>query len=313
MPGTQVSLEFAGRYLNRQEHKLFAEIVDTANRESVVNTEKGKPYLETLLQTYPGFRQPDLASNVYKESLKGYNAYKYPTAIRPGDLCFSLYYGVEIPNAAALKKIGKELFGGSRQQISLERLAAMVQKAWSMIPHVENKCNNYLPPPGHSTPFFDTMNSKYAGKSVRLEDIVSGKLPGVCFEKSLLLAALLSMDDGIKKAGIGVYLSHGTHIEEGWVPGSHAWVRIEVPKSFDKKILAFKTYILDPTFNRIFVLDVNGFVAHPRHKYEENYYENIYTGFNFKSYSAYRKAEQTFMERLGTSGIVARIKKYLRY
>ena len=129
-------------------------------------------------------------------------------------------------------------------------------------------------------------------------------------------AFLYSCDDaGCAKAfhKCMFYLSHGTHMEESWGPGSHAWVRIEVPESFDKKILAFKTYILDPTFNKIFVLDVNGFVAHPRHKYEENYYENIYTGFNFKSYSAYRKAEQTFMERLGTSGIVARIKKYLRY
>ncbi len=312
MPGTKISLEFAGTRLDRTERKYFERLTEIANREDVTRTEKGKSYLETLLQTYPGFAQPNIARNIYQENLSGYKVSKYPTSIQPEDICFSLHYGIEIPNANTLKNMAEELFSGSPQEVSLERLAAIVQKAWSIIPHVENKCNNYLLPPGNSTPFFNIMYSKYVGKSVKLEDIVSGKLPGVCFEKSLLLAALLSIDDGIKKAGIEVYLSHGTHMEENFGPGSHAWVRIEVPESFDRKILAFKTYILDPTFNRIFIWDVNCLAANPRHKYEENYYENAYTGFNFKPYSAYRRAEQTFMERLGASGIVARIKRYLR-
>ncbi len=306
MSDRKVSLEFASRHLNKQER---VDLDTFLHREDITKIERGKPYLETLLEVYPALKNEERTRTVYQKNLNGYNTLGYPATIQPRDICFSFDYGVEMPDEDFLKKIGAGIFKGP-EDINLENFSLALKKIWKTFYHAEDKCSAGFPQPAFESPYYDFMRSKYLGKTVKLEDVISGKLPGVCFEKALLLAAVLSVDEEIKRSGVGVYLARGLHASDGQTPGGHAWVRLEIPQRFDKKVFPYNTYILDPTSNKIFIWDINYPVDNANHKYEEYYNETPYTRFNFRAYTIYRRTVQPPKQR---SGIISRIRKYLGF
>lgn len=254
----EIQLETVGAYLRKDDITKLRSYIKNTQEEHASQSS-----LEKLLRLYPetgtnleAFKERDyLRPQLYSRLLP-------PFEIRRGDLCGNGEYYVRIPKDVYTKNIAKTILAGKRP--GLDFLTEAVSMVYNKIQHA----TGYFYKDEGAATIFQT----YKGKIIDLERVVSGDLPAVCFEKALFLASILSVDRRIKRAGIRVYLAMGGTAKDnnsGTSVGYHAWVRIDVPDGFDKRILAHRSYVLDPTKDKIYILDTDDTAGERLCRYEE--------------------------------------------
>ncbi len=252
------------------------------------NAKKSKRFLELILENYPDLRVPNLGKPIV-DFVKGYDnpiqkayykktkikpgkAYEvarllnggyrhvyFPAQIKAGDLCFNSGYAVVLPK-------GKNFYG-LLSELSCGREIADLNALVRQVDHIYNKIRHFVRAfdPSHKNEFFlaAPVYKKYHGRSMQLEEFLSGRLPAACFEKALSLAVVLSSDATLKRLKIKACLNLGYMLgkdkkTQKWArreSGGHAWVQLDVPYAAKKFGLKGGSYILDPSEDEIYILN----------------------------------------------------------
>lgn len=203
-----------------------------------------------------------LDSSVFKH---GFQINYCETEPVPGDICMGSGYGVSIPADEVLRELCNN-FSVANIKNGLERVLEYVEAVNVQMKHIANSANGEKPVMGLVYAFHKANQ----GKIIRLEDIMRGNLPGVCFEQAIALAVLINRDKELSSIGIKANVALGNYVRLGMNPdygASHAWVRLSVPKGLEGRGFDHTTYILDPTNNRAYVLDHNA--LNSERKYQE--------------------------------------------
>lgn len=223
--------------------------------------EKSK-YKELLLSKYPNlqdFEKLRPERGIFVDTFDGHRRLSYKDhAVLPGDFCLSANYAISIPKIDKLTKLFCGLSGsvsGSGLERIINYVAAVnseITPCYDALDAVEQKLDI-----SDKLDIANVMFEYYDMKIVSLEDVLSGRLPSVCFERAVALASVLFLDKNLHDLGIKSYVSYGKLFNSGEPVANHAWVKLMVPTGLEALGFEHQAYVLDPTSNKVYILSEN--------------------------------------------------------
>lgn len=168
-------------------------------------------------------------------------------------ICIALNRGILIPERKILDALLSDKFatpnGGSRERIS--RYSAQVNEK---IRHIDDVFDM-----DHKEAASDAFFDAFYNVVCNLGDVISGKLPVVCFDQSVVLALLLNGDKKLTSAGFHANVQTGIFYNNDGYFG-HAWVRLNHHKTWKPSsgIGRGKYIILDPARRDELISDCDG-------------------------------------------------------
>ena len=252
MKATRINLETVGGKYTDEDlefiHKRSLEEQLWLSDQKLLETYNGR-----LIQDYPKLKTGVLRPMPAQQN-EFYSQLSYQNnEINGGDLCFSTNYAVEIPKDEKLREMISKY--GEQKEVSLE---SILSKVVAVYRGVKDCCRHPNGTVRSDANFMlCSMANRYEGKVVPLESVLTGELPGACFEKAITLQLALQNDGRLKALGIRSYLGVGTFLSEDKKAYGHAWVKLEVPSGLGELGFEHTEYILDASRGKIFALDKN--------------------------------------------------------
>ncbi len=167
--------------------------------------------------------------------------------IRYGDLCRNSTYRVLIPQDDIMKRLLSKEIEENKEKNPVARILGYVSSVYNRLPHLFDEVESE---------FYELMDKAwgelYDNKIIKLDEVLKGKLPSVCFEQALVLNYLILNDPEIKRLGGKSTIGNGFLLEDKDDFGEHAWVTLTFPKTYPEEKIMSKIYILDASRNLVF-------------------------------------------------------------
>ena len=163
-----------------------------------------------------------------------------------GDLCANVDYCIRIPDSSVLRGCFSEEIKENESKSGMAKLIGYTEAVYNKLPHLFDGLDD------RSSRAMDVVWDEMSyHKVIRLEDVIRGELPAVCFEQAIALNHLISNDPEIKRLGGKSTIDNGYYMSNKGKFYEHSWVKLTFPRAYPEYGIDSTVYVLDAAFDEV--------------------------------------------------------------